>query len=85
MNNSSRTNWDVLASMSDDEIDYSDIPPLDDDFFDKAVVHIPAAQARDLVQLDPDVSAWFVPKDRISKPSSIRCYETICRRPDNGS
>jgi uncharacterized protein (DUF4415 family) len=59
MNEFSHTNWDALARMSDDEIDYSDIPPLGDEFFDKAMLHIPAAQARDLVQLDPDVSAWF--------------------------
>ncbi len=24
---------DLLAKMSDDEIDYSDFPPLDDEFF----------------------------------------------------
>ena len=59
MSNSSRTDWDALARMSDDEIDYSDIPPLGDEFFGKAFVQIPAAQARNLVQLDPDVKAWF--------------------------
>jgi uncharacterized protein (DUF4415 family) len=55
----SRTNWEALESMSDDDIDYSDIPPLTDEFFDKAVLTITSTQAKNLVQLDPDVMEWF--------------------------
>ena len=33
LNNISRTKWAALKAMSDDEIDYSDIPPLTDEFF----------------------------------------------------
>jgi uncharacterized protein (DUF4415 family) len=58
-NNTSRNNWEALAAMSDDTIDYSDIPPLTDDFFDRATLRIPAAQAQNLVRLDPDVMKWF--------------------------
>lgn len=36
LNNISRTNWQALDSMSDEDIDYSDIPPLTDEFFEKA-------------------------------------------------
>ena len=50
----SRTDWDRLAKMTDEEIDYSDIPPLTDDFFARAKLVLPNA-----VQLDPDVLAWF--------------------------
>jgi uncharacterized protein (DUF4415 family) len=63
MSNSSRTDWEALKRMSDSDIDYSDIPPLGDEFFDRAVLRIPAAQARNLVPLDPDVLAWFESKD----------------------
>ena len=59
LRNTSRTNWEAKKSMSDDDIDYSDIPPLTDEFFEKAVLRVPAAQAKNLVQLDPDVMAWF--------------------------
>ncbi len=59
LKNTSRTNWTALESMSDDDIDYSDIPPLTDDFFEKAVLKVPSAQGKNLVQLDPDVIAWF--------------------------
>jgi uncharacterized protein (DUF4415 family) len=59
LNNTSRTDWEALSQMKDDQIDYSDIPPLGKEFFDGAVLRIPVAQARGLVPLDPDVLAWF--------------------------
>ncbi len=40
----SRTDWDRLASMKDDEIDYTDIPPLTDAFFDKATLRLPVTR-----------------------------------------
>ena len=58
-NNTSGTNWEALAAMSDDNIDYSDIPPLTDEFFERATLRIPSAQAPNLVHLDPDVMKWF--------------------------
>lgn len=59
MNNSSQTDWDALRQMSDDEIDYSDIPPLDEAFVARAAVRIAAADAQFLVRLEPDIMAWF--------------------------
>ncbi|BDA72318.1 hypothetical protein CAL7716_064840 [Calothrix sp. PCC 7716] len=46
LKSTSRTNWEALESMSDDDIDYSDIPPLTDEFFNKAILRIPVAQAK---------------------------------------
>ncbi|HEY9700133.1 MAG TPA: BrnA antitoxin family protein [Trichocoleus sp.] len=57
--NTSRTNWAALEAMTDEEIDYSDIPPLTEEFFETATLRVPAAQAHNLVQLDPDVMVWF--------------------------
>ena len=57
--NISRTNWAALEAMADEEIDYSDIPPLTEEFFEKATLRIPAAQAHQWVQIDPDVLKWF--------------------------
>ncbi|MBW4565318.1 MAG: BrnA antitoxin family protein [Mojavia pulchra JT2-VF2] len=45
--------------MTDKDIDYSDIPPLNDEFFENASLRVPASQARNLIQLDPEVMAWF--------------------------
>ena len=59
LNSTSRTNWAALESGSEENIDYSDIPPLTDEFFKRATLHIPADQAHNIVQLDPDVKQWF--------------------------
>lgn len=59
LNSTSRTNWAALETRSEENIDYSDIPPLTDEFFERATLRIPANQAQDLVQLDPDVKQWF--------------------------
>ena len=46
--------------MTDEEIDYSDIPPLDDSFFERATLRYPQRpQVIVTVQVDPDVFAWF--------------------------
>ncbi|MCL1463050.1 MULTISPECIES: BrnA antitoxin family protein [Argonema] len=59
LSNTSRTNWTALEAMEDEGIDYSDIPPLTEEFFEKATLRIPASQAQRLVQIDPDVLKWF--------------------------
>jgi uncharacterized protein (DUF4415 family) len=59
LNSTSRTNWSALESKSEENIDYSDIPPLTDDFFERATLRIPADKANNLVQLDPDIKQWF--------------------------
>ena len=59
LNSTSRTNWAALETMDDEGIDYSDIPPLTEEFFEKATLRIPATQARQLVQIEPDVLKWF--------------------------
>jgi len=59
LNSTSRTNWEALESRSEEDIDYSDIPPLTDKFFERATLRIPPEQAHSLVRLDPDVKQWF--------------------------
>jgi len=56
----SQTDWQKLEAMTDEEIDYSDIPPLDDDFFARATLRLPQQpQVVVTMQVDPDVFAWF--------------------------
>jgi uncharacterized protein (DUF4415 family) len=45
--------------MDDEGIDYSDIPPLTKEFFENATLRIPASQAQQLIQIEPDVLKWF--------------------------
>jgi uncharacterized protein (DUF4415 family) len=48
-----------LDRMKDSDIDYSDIPPLGDDFFKKATVAWPPAKQQLTIRLDADVLNWL--------------------------
>lgn len=58
-NNTSRTDWAALEAMTDEEINYSEIPPLTEAFFENATLRIPATQAHSLIQLDAEVMEWY--------------------------
>jgi uncharacterized protein (DUF4415 family) len=58
MSKVSKTDWERLAKMKDKEIDFSDIPELDEAFFKNAVVSMPAKKPVTL-RLDDDVLEWF--------------------------
>lgn len=55
----SKTDWDKLENMPDSDIDYSDIPELDESFFKKAKLRMPKAKPLISIRLDPDVLEWF--------------------------
>ncbi|MFK0093411.1 BrnA antitoxin family protein [Pseudomonas sp. NPDC090592] len=58
MTKSSKTDWNRLARQDDKDIDTTDIPELDDEFFRQAELRVPAKQAV-TIRLDSDVLAWF--------------------------
>ena len=41
----SKTDWARLDAMKDEDIDTSDIPELDDDFFERATRRMPTSDA----------------------------------------
>ena len=45
--------------MTDEEIDTSDIPPLDEKFFSNARLRMPRGKVAVTVSLDKDVSDWY--------------------------
>ncbi len=55
----SQTDWDRVINMREEEIDYSDIPALGDDFFKNAQVHWPGNKKQLTLRLDPDVVDYF--------------------------
>jgi len=55
----SRTDWAKLESMTDEEIDYADIPPLDDEFFTEGELRLPKAKPLISIRMDPEVLNWF--------------------------
>ena len=60
----SRTDWERLEKMSDADIDFSDIPELDADFFRNAKVRMPRTKRAVSIRLDQDVLAWFQEQGR---------------------
>ena len=54
-----KTNWDKLETMPDQDIDYSDIPPLYTEFFRKGKLRMPKSKPLISIRLDPDVLDWF--------------------------
>jgi uncharacterized protein (DUF4415 family) len=55
----SKTDWERLKALGDDEIDFSDIPPLEKDFFANAELRLPEAKQTVTIRLDADVLDWF--------------------------
>jgi len=58
MSKPSKTNWSRLDKMKDEDINYSDIPELDEAFFKNAEVRLPPKQSV-TIRLDSDVLTWF--------------------------
>ncbi len=48
-----------IDAQGDQDIDYSDIPELDKDFFKKARVVVPPGKKQLTLRLDADVLAWM--------------------------
>ena len=57
--NSSETNWERVDQMTDDEIDTSDVPILDEDFFANARMRLPEGKVSILMSIDAEVFEWF--------------------------
>jgi uncharacterized protein (DUF4415 family) len=55
----SQTDWEKLAKMTDEEIDTSDIPPLDNKFFADAELRMPKNKVSILVNVDQEISDWY--------------------------
>lgn len=58
MSKASKTDWERLARMTDEEVDTTDIPELGEDFFRRAELRVPAKQVV-TIRLDADVLEWF--------------------------
>lgn len=55
----SETDWARLETMTDEEIDTRDIPPLDEDFFAKGELRLPKQKPLISNRVDADVLEWF--------------------------
>jgi len=55
----SGTDWKRLRKMKDEEIDFSDAPPIDRAMFNKMVIRMPEKKVALSLRLDPNVIKWF--------------------------
>ena len=51
-----------IDALKDRDIDYSDIPRLDDSFFKRPVVQLPKPKKPITIRVDPEVLEWFQAK-----------------------
>jgi uncharacterized protein (DUF4415 family) len=63
MRKQSRTDWAKIKAMKDKDIDFSDAPELNDDFFAEAKLW-PGKKKQITIRLDPDVLDYFKTKGR---------------------
>ena len=66
-----KTNWKRLDAMTDDEIDTSDIPELDQEWFKTAEVVLPHKKKAISLRIDREVLEWF------QSNSKNRGYQTF--------
>ena len=60
MKTSSKTNWEYLKNLPDDEIDLSDAPELTPELFAKARLVVPNPNPVPVqLEVDPVLLAWF--------------------------
>ena len=59
-----KSDLERLDAMGDQEIDYSEIPELDANFFRQAKVVVPPGKQQLTIRLDTDVLTWFKSQGR---------------------
>lgn len=60
----------ILGQMKDSDIDYTDAPATNTDFWQDATVNIPSVKVPVTLRLDPQVLAWY-------KQQVPRGYQTL--------
>ena len=74
--NSSATDWERVDNLTDEQIDTSDIPVLDADFFSRAKLQMPSKPTV-VLNVDADVLEWFQAQGTNSKEkmnAALRIY-----------
>lgn len=55
----SRTDWERVDAMKDNEINMSDVPELDENFFANAEIRMPMRKDSITLRLDHDILEWY--------------------------
>ena len=73
---SSATDWERIDNLTDEQIDTSDIPALEGDFFSRAELQMPNKPTV-VLNVDADVFEWFQAQGKNSKEkmnAALRIY-----------
>lgn len=79
----SRTDWARVDAMSDDEIDTSDIPELDEEFFKNAKLWVPKNRRPVTLNIENEVLDWFEdqgPEYQYRINAALKIYADAHRR-----
>lgn len=63
MKKASKADWARVDAMTDEDIDTSDIPPLDELFFERAKLRMPKQKVPITLNIDKDILNWFQAQD----------------------
>jgi uncharacterized protein (DUF4415 family) len=55
----SATDWKKSEAMTDEEIDVSDVPPLNEKFFANAALRLPKDKVSVLLTVDEETNEWY--------------------------
>ncbi len=59
MENSGKTNWKRVNNLTDNTIDYSDIPDTSVDFWEDASISYPVKKVILKLKVDEDIAEWI--------------------------
>lgn len=77
MNTISKTDWERVDALADEDIDTSDIPPLSEEFFAKARWRKSLTPMTVVVEIDPETFEWFQSQGKTSEQqmaTALRIY-----------
>jgi len=64
MNKKSLTDWKRIDALKDEDIDTSDIPPLDPELLRNARLRLPVSKAIVTIRVDADILSWLKAQGR---------------------
>ena len=59
-----RSDWSKIDTLKNNQIDYSDSPELNDDFWENAQLIVPKPKVKITLRLDSEIFEWFKSKGK---------------------
>ncbi|MCG8339288.1 MAG: BrnA antitoxin family protein [Proteobacteria bacterium] len=79
--NGRHTDWGNIDSIQDSDIDYSELPELDKQFWKEAKLVMPENKTNVTIRLDNDVISWFKSRGKRVSNKNQRCFKVLYTSP----